>query len=182
MNFKTVFFFSLTHTQISLSAKGYFFNCLSAFSVFSSNETPHTAKIPFWFLETQGSTVDSIYGLLLLSRAPQDSKKYVIARKIDWFHPPPPPPPNRKIYISPKNCLLWVTLPKNVLFFIYSIEQNTKEIIWLRCYYLIKHEEAFLNGMAVQPISGNLAEVITDSPPITSVKVFGTAYWLIPLS
>ena len=25
------------------------------------------------FLETQGSTIDSLYGLLLLSRAPQDS-------------------------------------------------------------------------------------------------------------
>ena len=31
------------------------------------------AKICFGFLETQGSTIDSIYGLLLLSSAPQDS-------------------------------------------------------------------------------------------------------------
>ena len=43
-----------------------FFHCLSPFSGFSFQSNPH---IPFWFLETQGSTVDSIYGLLLLSRA-----------------------------------------------------------------------------------------------------------------
>ena len=72
MNFKTVIFFP-SQTQIPFLAKGYFFLIMLAlFQDFLSNQT-HTAKIPFWFLETQGLTVDSIYGLLLLSKAPQDS-------------------------------------------------------------------------------------------------------------
>ena len=42
------------------------------FQDFPPNQT-HIVRISFWFWETQGSTIDSIYGLLLLSRAPQDS-------------------------------------------------------------------------------------------------------------
>ena len=49
-----------------------FFHCISLFQDSLQNQT-HTAKISFWFLENQGLTIDSIYGSLLLSRAPQDS-------------------------------------------------------------------------------------------------------------
>ena len=46
-----------------------FFHCLSLFQDFLPNQTRIT-KTSLRFLETQGSTIDSIYGLLLLSRAP----------------------------------------------------------------------------------------------------------------
>ena len=49
-----------------------FFHCLSLLHGFLQNQT-HTAKIFFWLLEKQDPTIDSIYGLLLLSKAPQDS-------------------------------------------------------------------------------------------------------------
>ena len=70
-----LFFFSLSHTnaQFPLSAHGFFFPLPQPFSrIFFANQT-HKVRIYFWFLETQGSTIDSIYGLLFLSRAPQDS-------------------------------------------------------------------------------------------------------------
>ena len=61
-----------THKNLAFSS-GILFSIASAlFQDFLSNQT-HIAKIPFWFLETQGSSIDSIYELLLLSRAPQDS-------------------------------------------------------------------------------------------------------------
>ena len=67
------FQFSHTHTHKFRSWLRDIFSIASAlFQDFLSNHT-HIARIPFWFLETQGSTTDSIYGLLLLSRAPQDS-------------------------------------------------------------------------------------------------------------
>ena len=74
MNFKTVIFFSLTHIHTnSAFSSGILFSIASAlFQGFLSNQT-HIVKIPFLFLETQGSTIDSIYEFLLLSRAPQDS-------------------------------------------------------------------------------------------------------------
>ena len=72
MNFKTVFFLSHTYSNSAFSS-GILFSIASAlFQDFLSNQT-HIAKIPFRCLETQGSTIDSIYGLLLLSRAPQDN-------------------------------------------------------------------------------------------------------------
>ena len=70
-----LFFFSLSHTnaQFPLSAHGHFFPLPQSFSrIVFANQT-HTVWIYFRFLETQGSTIDSIYGLLFLSRAPQDS-------------------------------------------------------------------------------------------------------------
>ena len=68
------FFFSHTHihTNFAFGSLVLFSIASALFQDFLSNQT-HIAKIPFWFLETQGSTIDSIYGLLLLSRAPQDS-------------------------------------------------------------------------------------------------------------
>ena len=49
-----------------------FFHHLTLFQNFIPNQT-NTAKISFRLLETQGSTIDSINELLLLSRAPQDT-------------------------------------------------------------------------------------------------------------
>ena len=62
MNFKSaIFLLSPTqYTQILLSAQGYFFSIASA--LFQD----------FLSYRTQGFTIDSIYKLLLLSRAPQD--------------------------------------------------------------------------------------------------------------
>ena len=71
MNFKTVIF-SHIYTDSAFSSGIRFSIAPTIFQDFLSNQT-HIAKIPFWFLETQGSTIDSIYELLLLSRAPQDS-------------------------------------------------------------------------------------------------------------
>ena len=62
-------------------------------------------------------------------------------------------------------CRPFCFISKNALSFIYCTEQNPKEIIWLKRYYLlIKHEEAFLNGVAVQRIKGNQAQPITGLP------------------
>ena len=72
-NFKTVIFFPLTHIHTNYAfSSGMLFSIASAFQDFLSNQT-HIVKILFWFLGTPGSTIDSIYELLLLSRAPQDS-------------------------------------------------------------------------------------------------------------
>ena len=73
---KLLFFFSHTHTHKctnSTFSSWILFSIASAiFQNFFTNQT-HTAMIYFWFLETQGSTINSIYGLLFLSKAPQDS-------------------------------------------------------------------------------------------------------------
>ena len=70
------FFFSLYHThlntQFCFQFMDTFFYCLSPFSEFSSKSNPHSEDL-FLILRTQGSTIDSIYELLILSRAPQDS-------------------------------------------------------------------------------------------------------------
>ena len=63
-------FFSDTNSAFS---SGIRFSIVSIlFQDFLCNQV-HTAKIPLWFFKTQGSTIDSIYELLLFSRAPQDS-------------------------------------------------------------------------------------------------------------
>ena len=58
-----------------------FFHRLSLFQDFLQNQT-HTAKISFRFLEKQGPTIDSIYGLLLLSRAPQDNTNTTVLSRL----------------------------------------------------------------------------------------------------
>ena len=71
---KLLFFLSPPHIIHTNSAfiSWLLFSITSAlFQDFLSNQT-HRVKIPFWFLETHGSTINSIYELLLLSRAPQD--------------------------------------------------------------------------------------------------------------
>ena len=70
MNFKTVvFFLSHTHTHKFLfQLKDTFSHCLSPFSGFCFQSNPHSEDP----LETQSSIIDSIYGLLPLSRAPHD--------------------------------------------------------------------------------------------------------------
>ena len=70
---KLLFFFSLTHKDTnSTLLMDTFFHCLGLFQDSLENQT-RTAKISFWFLEKQGPTIDSVHGLLLLSKAPQDS-------------------------------------------------------------------------------------------------------------
>ena len=59
------------------------FHCLALFQDFLPNKT-HIAKISFRFLETQDSTVDSVYELLVLSRAPPDITDTVV-HKVDYF-------------------------------------------------------------------------------------------------
>ena len=72
----TVISIFLSNTQVHkfriLLLKDTFFHRLTLFEDFLPNQT-HIAKISFRFLETQGSTIESINGLLLLSRAPPDS-------------------------------------------------------------------------------------------------------------
>ena len=61
-----------THTQTLLSAYGTFFYCLSPFSGFSFQWNAHSENL-FLILRNTASTIVSIYVLLLLWRAPQDS-------------------------------------------------------------------------------------------------------------
>ena len=100
------FYLSNTSTLIPLSAHGYVFPLVQHFSGFSSQSNSHNKDL-FLILRntvdsTEGSTIDSIYGLLLLSRALQGSidttvlrrlfllcnKKEITARKI-YFNQPP---------------------------------------------------------------------------------------------
>ena len=80
-------------------------------------------------------------------------------------------------------CRPFYLIFKNVPFFIYCTEQNTKETIWLKRYYLlIKTRRNILKwyGSTIylrQPISIN-----NRLAPKTSFKAFCTAYWLKPLS
>ena len=73
-NFKALNIF-LTKQRLTNSAfsSWILFSIGSAlFQDFLPNQT-HIARISFCFLETQGSTIDFIYGLLLFSKAPKDS-------------------------------------------------------------------------------------------------------------
>ena len=80
------FFLSPTHNKhkFRFHLKDTFFHCHSPFSGFSFQSNPHSED-PFWFLETQGSTIDSIYQLLLLSRAPQDSIDTAVFLQVVYF-------------------------------------------------------------------------------------------------
>ena len=62
---KLLIFFSHTHTHTQI------YKFCFLFQDFLPNQT-YIARISFWFLETQGSAVNFIYGLLLFSRAPKD--------------------------------------------------------------------------------------------------------------
>ena len=111
------------------------FHCLSFFQDFLSNQT-HITKISFWFWEKQGSTIDSVYGLLLLSRAPHDSIGTTVLSRVfllcnirtakisyskkDIFQSVPPnktftflAPHNNYSHPHKKFYLLWVRLPIN---------------------------------------------------------------------
>ena len=71
---------------------------------------------------------------------------------------------------------------KNVLFFIYCTEQNTKEIISLRrCYLLIKTWRSILKWCRITMFLKQLSSSNNRLAPKTSVKVFCPAFWLIPL-
>ena len=181
-----------------------FFHYLSPFSDFLSNQI-HKARISSWFLEAQSSTIYFIYGLLLLSRAPQDSidatvsksfissSVYVRTAKIsyskndishnNYLYPSNPNVIGKfsKIALS-KITSNWLReegtsgpfyfIFKNVLFFIYCTEQNTKEIIWLRrCYLLIKTWSIlkwYGSAIFLKQLSSNYNRLV----PKTSVKSF----------
>ena len=74
-----------THTHITQIHKSHFISSILFFIAsvllqdFLQSQT-HIARISFRFSETQGSTVDSIYGLLLLSRTPEDSKDVTVLK------------------------------------------------------------------------------------------------------
>ena len=70
---KTDFFLSSTHKYANSVFSSWipFSIASTLFQDFLPNQT-HIAIICFWFLETQGSTLDSICGLLLPSRAPKE--------------------------------------------------------------------------------------------------------------
>ena len=73
-DFKTVDFLhtnTQSYTNYACSSWIIFLLPQSLLRIFFHNQT-HRASISFQFLETQGSTMDAIYGLLLLSRTPQD--------------------------------------------------------------------------------------------------------------
>ena len=61
------FFLAPNYTNPAFSSWLLRFHYFSSFSAFSSQSNPSSEDI----LETQDSTIDSVYGLLLLSRAPQ---------------------------------------------------------------------------------------------------------------
>ena len=70
--FKAVNFFSLSQTYSQIPLSWILFSIASTlFQDFFPGQT-HISRISFYFLERRGSTIDSIYGLLLLSRAAQD--------------------------------------------------------------------------------------------------------------
>ena len=71
---------------------------------------------------------------------------------------------------------------KNVLFFIYCREQNTKEIISLRrCYLLIKTWRSILKWCRITMFLKQLSSSNNRLAPKTSAKIFSPAFWLIPL-
>ena len=72
---------------------------------------------------------------------------------------------------------------KDVIFFIYFTEQNSKEIIWLkRCYLLLKTRRSILKWYGSTIFLKQLNSSNDRLTPKTSVNVFCPAYWLIPLS
>ena len=77
-----IFFFShnIKYTNSAFSSWILFSVASAHFQDFYPNQD-HIAKISFWLLEIQGSTIDSIYRLVFLLRAPQDS----IAFYVDYF-------------------------------------------------------------------------------------------------
>ena len=72
-NFKTVIFF-LSHTHSHKYTN-------SAFgSRFSSQSNPHSEDLFLMLRKGKGSTIDSMYRLYLLSRAPQDSIDTIVSK------------------------------------------------------------------------------------------------------
>ena len=72
MNFKTVIFFLSHIHKFRFQHKDTFFECLSPFSGFSLQSNPHSED-PFLILGNTRFHNRFYNGLLLLSRAPQDS-------------------------------------------------------------------------------------------------------------
>ena len=156
MNFKTVIFF-LSQTQIPLSGLRYFFQLSQPFFriFFPIKPTQWRSLSDSWKHKVPQSILKSspryhrynrFSKSFIFSSVIQELQKYVIASKIDFTVTP-----LKKTFTDSARPVVPFIF-KNVFFFIYCTEQNIKEIIWLRCYLLIKDEEAFLNGIAVQRI------------------------------
>ena len=64
---KLYFFFSLTNKYTNSAFCSWILFSIAFFKI------KPTQRRSLWFLEKQGPAIDYIYGLLLLSRAPQDS-------------------------------------------------------------------------------------------------------------
>ena len=71
---KLLIFVSVTHKYVNSTFSAWirFSTGVALFQDFLPNQT-NIAWIFLWFLETQGSTIDFIHGLLLLSKTLQDS-------------------------------------------------------------------------------------------------------------
>ena len=79
------YYFFLTHKYTDFAFSSWIiFSIASALSQDIFPNQTHTANISLRCLETQGSTIDSIYGLLLLSRAPKDTIDTTVLRRL--FH------------------------------------------------------------------------------------------------
>ena len=68
---KLYFFFSLTNKYTNSAFCSWILFSIAFFRIFFKIKP--TQRRSLWFLEKQGPAIDYIYGLLLLSRAPQDS-------------------------------------------------------------------------------------------------------------
>ena len=79
------FHFSHTHThKFRFWLRDFFSIAWALFQDFLSCQT-HILKISLWFLETEGSTTDAVYGLLLLWRASQDSIDTTVSLSLLFF-------------------------------------------------------------------------------------------------
>ena len=92
-NFKAVIFF-LIHKYTNFTFSSWKLSVIASdlLQDFLLNQT-HVVRFSFWFLETQGSTIDSIYGLLLVGRSSKYSIDTTVSKlsysKNDIFHSVP---------------------------------------------------------------------------------------------
>ena len=72
------------YTNSAFSLWILFSTASALFQNFFRNET-HIKRTSFWFWERKGSTIGSIYGLILLSRAPQDGIDTTVSKSFISF-------------------------------------------------------------------------------------------------
>ena len=71
---------------------------------------------------------------------------------------------------------------KSLLFFICRTKQNSKEVIWLRTFYLVITTWCTLKWYGTPMFVKQPTSINKIFAPKLFVKVFCPAYWLIPLS